>query len=108
MADALTLCTVQLLIVVVYKPPNVWGLHGMDELLSELMPLYDHTIVMGNFKIDVLNEACPQTSMLKITTFNLKQLETEPTQLFHNTDTPTLIDYICCVTVCCFPKFKDP
>jgi Endonuclease/Exonuclease/phosphatase family. len=94
MAVQVTLRNVKLLVVVVYNPPDVHNLNGIDELLSDYMPFVEHIIIMGDFNIDVSIENLPQTLKLKnlISLFNLHLLQTGPTHLFHNTNRPTTID----------------
>ncbi|KAI5725321.1 hypothetical protein M8J77_013834 [Diaphorina citri] len=94
MAVQVTLRSVKLLVVVVYKPPDVHNLNGIDEFLSESMPFYEHIIIMGDFNINVLNETSSQTLMLKtlISDLNIKMLQTRPTHHSHNSQSSSLID----------------
>ncbi|KAI5755890.1 hypothetical protein M8J77_020447 [Diaphorina citri] len=46
MAVQVTLRTIKLLVVVVYKPPDVHNLNGIDVLLSDSMSFYEHIIIM--------------------------------------------------------------
>ncbi|KAL1447149.1 hypothetical protein WDU94_015605 [Cyamophila willieti] len=94
MAVQVTLRTVKLLVVVVYKPPDVRNLNGIDELLSDSMPFYEHIILMGDFNVNVLNEDAPLTLTLKNITsvFNLHILPTNPTHHPHNSDVSSQID----------------
>ncbi|KAI5708477.1 hypothetical protein M8J77_023403 [Diaphorina citri] len=94
MAVQVTLRSVKLLVVVVYKPPDVHNLNGIEEFLSESMPFYEHIIIMGDFNINVLHETSSQTLMLKtlISDLNIKMLQTRPTHHSHNSQSSSLID----------------
>ncbi|KAI5756571.1 hypothetical protein M8J77_025980 [Diaphorina citri] len=81
LAVELVLRCVRLLVVVVYKPPNVHQLGELYDFITLSIPNYEHIIMMGDFNINMLNSSvrATQNFLNTISTFSLSVLPSAPT-----------------------------
>lgn len=82
---------------IVYRPPSQnlnQSLKILENSLSDILPLVDNLIVLGDLNINMLNLNCNATVQLLelLGTYNLSQLINEPTRI--NNISSTLIDVI--------------
>ena len=82
------------LICVVYKPPRVGFLNDLETPLSDLIPLYEHVLIFGDFNTNLLNTNDRDTRMLceMFQSLDLSILPLKPT--YHTATSDTLLDLI--------------
>jgi hypothetical protein len=56
----------KILIGVVYKAPHLGFLSDIEEVLYEILPLYDHEILAGDFNVDLLDKSRRSSQLLNI------------------------------------------
>lgn len=83
----------QVLIGVIYKPPNVGYLNDIEDIIFQLAPIYTDIIIMGDWNINVLKNSPDVRHMREILSLtNLELLPLLPTH--HLPDSSSQIDHI--------------
>lgn len=85
----------KILIGVIYRPPAVpySDLKAIENILAIVSPQYDFTVILGDLNINLLVNSYETIYISDIlSTFNLKQVITDPTRITSNSS--TLIDII--------------
>lgn len=82
------------LVGVVYKPPKAGFLSDIETALLNLVPYYDHAIVMGDFNINLVDQDSSASLQLKsmFQSINMSILPSQPTH--HTPTSDTLLDII--------------
>ena len=80
------------LLGVVYKPPNIGHLQDIETVLHNLLPFYEHVILLGDFNTNLLSSNSYNTIQLQtmFQSCNMTILPSEPTH--HTTYSDTLLD----------------
>lgn len=89
--------TWKLLLCVVYRPPKAGGLSDMFDVLSDLLPIYNNLVIIGDMNIDIHTDRVYYDKTLLLNTIdnlNLCILPLNPT--YHLPDSDTLLDLIIC------------
>ncbi|KAJ4442462.1 hypothetical protein ANN_04048 [Periplaneta americana] len=82
------------LLGVVYKPPKSGFLNDLETPLLNLMPHYDHTVILGDFKKNLLNSSNYATVQLK-NMFESNNISILPSAATHHTqESETILDII--------------
>ena len=82
------------LLCVVYKPPKIGYICDLENALTDLIPCYDHTIVTGDFNINLLQTDSTLATELNnmFQSLNMTIAPLHPTH--HTATTDTLLDLI--------------
>lgn len=81
-----------MLIGVVYAPPSNCSFNEFEEVLANIIPSYEHPIIVGDFNINLLHKSSRVDKFLDLTNnFGLSKIGTEPT-CFSSTSS-SLLDY---------------
>ncbi|KAJ4444986.1 hypothetical protein ANN_06785 [Periplaneta americana] len=82
------------LLGVVYKPPKSGFLSDLETPLLNLVPHYDHTVILGDFNTNLLNSSNYATVQLKnmFESYNISILPSAATH--HTQESETLLDII--------------
>lgn len=73
---------------VVYKPPNVAFLSDLENIISLIVPEYQHVIIMGDFNVNLLKNTSDSKYLTDlILAYNLNILPLHATHHSHATDT---------------------
>nr|CAH7756127.1 unnamed protein product [Callosobruchus chinensis] len=96
----MTLSNNKILLGIIYRPPHgnlVEAVNLLDRTLSNIIPLYDHVLVLGDFNVNFL--VVNQVSHC-FSSYNLHQLLSEPTRITEHS--ATLLDpiFLNCVEKC--------
>lgn len=86
------------LITCIYRPPSqnvTQFVNSVEDFFSQVVPVYDHVIFLGDINIDFLQNSQPKKKLLNIFhSFDLSQIINKPTRINLNQDTESLIDII--------------